>query len=160
MRLLYLTLAIVVFVVSWSATTTVLAADPSSSQERRTHQADRWRYTFHNNEWWYWLPAGRWVYWRDGRWNDYKPQTYIPPRAANSATLQRSGVTNEQESTADTETRPFYGRTTADLDQRSTEDDSEVGPFYGNVLPSDVFGRYRPRRGIRPFYGRAAASDR
>ena len=69
-------------------------------------------------------------------------------------------MTNEQESTVEAETRPFYGRTTADFDQRSTEDNSEVGPFYGNALPSDVLGRYRLRRGIRPFYGRAAAPDR
>lgn len=37
---------------------------------------ERWRYRQHNGEWWYWLPDERWVYWRDGRWQDYNPQTF------------------------------------------------------------------------------------
>jgi hypothetical protein len=43
-------------------------------------QMDRWRYRRHNNEWWYWTPDNSWLYWREGRWNWYDRNSFVPPR--------------------------------------------------------------------------------
>lgn len=136
-----------------------LAAD--QKQTTRLNQGqnqDPWRYTFHNGEWWYWLPTNRWVYWRDHRWNDYRPQTYTLPRSSYNVGTGRVGASDASQDDDDSDIRPFYGRTVGDLDRRPTETDGEIGPFYGNALPSDVVGS-RVRRGIRPFYGRAASTS-
>jgi hypothetical protein len=128
----------------------VQAADKAASQSQ-----EQWRYTFHNGEWWYWLPSNRWVYWRNDRWNDYKPQTYVSPRAVGSVATVQNGWNYENQTASDSDIGPFYGRTTGAFDNRAQEPSGEVGPFYGHALPSEVFGIKRiGNSDVGPFYGR------
>ncbi|HEX6985498.1 MAG TPA: hypothetical protein VF170_08985 [Planctomycetaceae bacterium] len=40
----------------------------------------RSRYRWHNGEWWFKTRSGNWKFYRDGRWHDFDPTTYQPPR--------------------------------------------------------------------------------
>jgi hypothetical protein len=148
MRFMTCLIAVVaVLAVAGFQTATLQAADKESAQSQ-----DQWRYTFRNGEWWYWLPANRWVYWRDNQWNDYNPKTFV---AASSAGVVAVGP-NSSSPAGNSDTLPFYGRVIGDLDRRPQQPNNEVGPFYGNPLPTERFSG--SRRGIRPFYGRAASN--
>jgi hypothetical protein len=42
----------------------------------------RWRFAQHNGEWWYYSPENRWMYHRDGQWNEFAEDTFVPPAGA------------------------------------------------------------------------------
>jgi hypothetical protein len=41
--------------------------------DARIDNADRWRYTYHNNQWWYYTPQKSWMVYRDNNWGAYNP---------------------------------------------------------------------------------------
>jgi hypothetical protein len=158
MRTLNNTLIAALLVAFFLSFSTARAADPPAGQGPQLNPSgDAWRYTFHNHEWWYWLPANRWAYWRDCQWNDYNPKTYVAPRPYDPGIIRFSAL-SERKPDDGADSRPFYGRTTAELDRRPSEPNNEIGPFYGHALPNDILGLYRQRRGIGPYYGRAVSS--
>jgi hypothetical protein len=42
----------------------------------------RWRFAQHNGEWWYYSPENHWMYHRDGQWNEFAEDSFVPNTGA------------------------------------------------------------------------------
>jgi hypothetical protein len=42
----------------------------------------RWRFAQHNGEWWYYSPENNWMYHRDGQWNEFAEDSFVPNAGA------------------------------------------------------------------------------